>query len=73
MENILRPKNSIMVENDIPSDYGIVKAKEALNIVHDVDEDLIFEKRTAEALERVESRGVKGVSASQFLKELDSW
>lgn len=73
MENILRPKNSIMVENDIPSDYGIVKARKALDIVHDVDEDLIFEKRTAEALERVESRGVKGVSASQFLKELDSW
>ena len=57
----------------LPDSEVWVKVREALNIVHDVDEDLIFEKRTAEALERVESRGVKGVSASQFLKELDSW
>ena len=73
MENILRPKNSILVENDLPRDYGIIKAREALDSVRDVDEDLIFEKRTTEALERVESRGVKGIPVSQFLKELDSW
>lgn len=71
MENILRPKNSILVENDLPRDYGIIKAREALDSVRDVDEDTIFEQRTREALDRVEARGIKGVPASQFLKELD--
>ncbi len=71
MENILRPKNTILVEEDLPRDYGIIKAREALDSVRDVDEDTIFEQRTREALDRVEARGIKGVPASQFLEELD--
>lgn len=73
MDNILRPKNSILVENDLPRDYGIIKAREALESAHAVDEDLVFEQRTREALDRVEARGSKGVPASQFLEEMDSW
>ena len=37
------------------------------------EEDKIFEQRTRDALERVESRGIKGKPASEFLKEMESW
>lgn len=42
MEKWLRAKNTVLVENDIPSDFGVMKAREALSkpleIVDDCDE-----------------------------------
>ena len=59
------------------SEFGITPNELANNILaHGLEEDIddiIFETRTREALERVEKRGVKGVSAKEFLKELDTW
>ena len=37
------------------------------------EEDRIFEQRTHETLEYVESKGIKGKPASEFLKEIESW
>lgn len=39
MDYILRPKNSILYEEEsLPKDYGIIKAREALNKVHNIKE-----------------------------------
>lgn len=83
MNRILKTKNDILVEEirEIPADFGENQAKKDIDkfeenlieIFNNNEEDLIFEKRTREALERVESRGIKGMTKSQFLNELDSW
>lgn len=74
--------NDILVEEPrLPSDFGETQAQKDLNqfeknlieIFNSDDEDLVFEQRTREALDRVEARGSKGVPASQFLEEMDSW
>ncbi|WP_296890592.1 hypothetical protein [uncultured Methanobrevibacter sp.] len=83
MNRILKTKNDILVEEirEIPADFGENQAKKDIDkfeenlieIFNNNEEDLIFEKRTLEALERVESRSIKGMTKSQFLNELDSW
>ena len=80
MSRLLFNHNDILVEErGLPLDFGETQAQKDLNqfeknlveIFNSDDEDLIFEQRTREALDRVEARGIKGVPASQFLKELD--
>jgi uncharacterized protein YpuA (DUF1002 family) len=80
MSRLLFNHNDILVEEQrLPLDFGETQAQKDLNqfeenlveIFNSDDEDLIFEQRTREALDRVEARGIKGVPASQFLEELD--
>ncbi|MBR0271428.1 MAG: hypothetical protein IJQ68_05480 [Methanobrevibacter sp.] len=83
MNRILQARNDILVEevHEIPMDFGKTQAQKDLNqfeenlieLFNSDEEDLIFEQRTREALERVENRGIKGMTESQFLDELDSW
>lgn len=83
MSRLLQARNDILVEeiHEIPINFGETQAQKDLNqfeknlidIFNIDDEDLVFEQRTREALERVESRGIKGMTKSQFLDELDSW
>ena len=82
MKRILSVKNGILIEETpmFPADFGKKQAKkdlkefkEKLIDAFNSDDDVVFEKRTREALERVESRDEKGMSKSEFLEELDSW
>ena len=82
MKRILSVKNGILIEETpmFPADFGKNQAKkdlkefkEKLIDAFNSDDDVVFEKRTREALERVESRDEKGMSKSEFLEELDSW
>ena len=81
MKRLLRTYNDILIEETphLPLDFGETQAQKDLNQFKEnlIDafnsDDDVFEKRTCEALKRVESRGIKGVPARQFLKELDSW
>jgi len=80
MSRLLQVRNDILVEEPrLPIDLGRTQAQKDLNqfeknlIELFNNDDLIFEQRTREALERVESRGIKGMTESQFLDELDSW
>ena len=78
---LLNPNDILVEEQGLPLDFGETQAQKDLNqfeenlveIFNSNDEDLIFEQRTREALDRVEARGIKGVPASQFLEELDQW
>lgn len=82
MSRLLQVRNDILVEEPrLPIDLGRTQAQKDLNqfeknlieLFNSDENDLVFEQRTREALERVESRGIKGMTESQFLDELDSW
>ncbi len=80
MNKLLFSYNDILVEDSrLPVDFGETQAQKDLNQfkenlidVFNSDDD-VFEKRTREALARVESSDDRGMSKSQFLDELDSW
>lgn len=80
MSRMLFNYNDILVEDpQSPLNFGETQAQKDLeefkeNLIEAFNnEDTIFEKRTREALERVESRGIKGKPANEFLKGMDSW
>ena len=82
MNRLLLARNNILVEEtpQVPLNFGEIQAQndikqfeENLHNIFSDDEEFIFEKRTREALERVECRGVNAKSKSQFLEELYSW
>lgn len=80
MDKLLFNYNDILVEeSSLPLDFGETQAQKDLNQfkedlieVFNSDDD-VFEKRTREALARVESSDDVGMSKNQFLDELDSW
>lgn len=80
MNKLLFNYNDILVEESrLPLDFGETQAQKDLNhfkenliAVFNSDDD-VFERRTREALARVESSDDVGMSKSQFLDELDSW
>ena len=80
MSRLLFNHNDILVEeSSLPLDFGETQAQKDLNQfkedlieVFNSDDD-VFEKRTREALARVESSDDVGMSKNQFLDELDSW
>ena len=61
-----------MYKNDeeITNEVVFTRLLRAMDCFSDDD---VFEKRTREALARVESSDDRGMSKSQFLDELDSW
>lgn len=80
MKKLVLTRNNILVEDfpQLPLNFGDIQAQKDLekfkkNLIETFNDDEIFEKRTREALARVEYSDVKGMSESQFLDELDSW
>lgn len=80
MNKLLFNYDDILVEESrLPLDFGQTQAQKDLNQFKEnlIDafnsDDAIFEKRTRDALARVESSDDEGMSKSQFLDELDSW
>lgn len=80
MSRMLFNYNDILVEDpQLHVNFGEAQAQKDLEEFKETliesfnNEDAVFEQRTREALERVESRGIKGKPASEFLKEMDSW
>lgn len=80
MNKLLFNYNDILVEeSQLPLDFGETQAQKDLeqfkeNLIDAFNnDDDVFEKRTREALARVESSDNKGMSKSQFLDELNSW
>lgn len=76
MRKILPFKNGILIEETsmFPADFGKNQAQKDLKEFEEklIDafnsDDAVFEQRTREALESVESKDEKGMSKSEFLK-----
>ena len=80
MSKLLFNYDDILVEESrLPLNFDQTQAQKDLNQFKEnlIDafnsDDAIFEKRTRDALARVESSDDEGMSKSQFLDELDSW